>query len=156
MIFGRRRRQEPDPQVVAVARFRYVMRTADEELLSKILGDGLARLTEAERVDWVEALAQHHLVLRIANTDADALTREVLSRVSERGAEGRTCLADSHTAALVESVRRSGAVSQAYEGFLSSPEAAEAGVPDVGDGVAQGRPVPQPPAFLGTHAGGRR
>lgn len=155
MIFRRRRRQEPDPQVVAVARFRYVMRTAGDELLGKILGQALARLTEAERVEWVEALAQHHLVLRIASADAESLNREVLSRVSERGAEGRSCLADSHTAALVASVRRSDAVSQAYEGFMSSPEAAEAGVPDVGEGVAQG-PVPQPPAFLGTHAGGRR
>lgn len=155
MILGRRRRQEPDPQVVAVARFRYVMRTAGEELLGKILGQALARLTVAERVTWVETLAQHHLVLRTSSTDVEALTGAVLSRVSERGAEGRTCLADSHTEALVEAVRRSGAVSQAYEGFLSSAEAAEAGVPDVGEGVARG-PVPQPPAFLGTHAGGRR
>lgn len=141
--------------MVAVARFHYVMRTANEELLGKILGQALTRLTAAERVSWVETLAQHHLVLRTSSTDANDLTRAVLSRVSERGAEGRTSLAYSHTAALVEAVRRSDAASQAYEGFLSSPEAVEAGVPDVGEGMARG-PVPQPPAFLGTHAGGRR
>lgn len=141
--------------MVAVARFHYVMRTANEELLGKILGQALTRLTAAERLSWVETLAQHHLVLRTSSTDANDLTRAVLSRVSERGAEGRTSLAYSHTAALVEAVRRSDAASQAYEGFLSSPEAVEAGVPDVGEGMARG-PVPQPPAFLGTHAGGRR
>lgn len=152
MVFGRRRHEaEPDESHVALARARYVLRTVDFQTLSRILDEVLSGMEQDSREEWRIRLAQNEIPLQ-------SLTSTSLIDALENCASdpARQALATSVTHAVAEALNRSLTAAPAFHGFLSSPEAREAGVPDPATPTTRRRRLAEPPYLPGTTAGGRR
>lgn len=151
MVFRRRRHAEPDESHVALARARYVLRTADLQTLSRILDEVLSGMEQDSREEWRIRLAQNEIPLQSLTSPS------LIDAIQNSGSEtAQQALATSVTQTVAESLNQSLSAAPALHGFRSSLEAREVGLPDAATPTNRGRRLAEPPYIPGTTAGGRR
>lgn len=122
----RRKEESPVPDKVEVerARYAYVVRTAEEDRLTQMHVEGVARLDSAARRAWLGGLAGAGVQVSAGDHAAGDDPAATVAAVLRGLADDRRPLVEAATEDLIAAVGRSRSASTAYEGFLDSPEAA--------------------------------